>query len=162
LRKGDAPNTWQTREMILEWYYGPQHGGGKTWSFGKYMSPNELLADKRKFMDRWPDRLYTLREGTVSLNLKSGDRFDVSGIVDWTFDGNNTSAMVWRLDPPLYSACMRPRSCATSFAGPSRSSRRQPRRPSASSTALVNSSTSTLLDGVPLACPPMRLTAVRH
>jgi hypothetical protein len=71
-------------EMVLEWYYGPQHDGGKTWSFGRYMSPNELLADKRKFMARWPDRLYTLREGTVSLNWKSDDRFDVSGIVDWT------------------------------------------------------------------------------
>jgi hypothetical protein len=82
--RGNAPNTSQTRESILGWYYGPQHGGGQTWSYGKYMMPDELLADKRKFMARWPDRLYTLREGSVTFNWTAGDWFDVSGIVDWT------------------------------------------------------------------------------
>jgi hypothetical protein len=46
--------------------------------------PNDLVADKRKFMARWPDRLYTLREGSVSFNWNAGDWFNVTGIVDWT------------------------------------------------------------------------------
>jgi hypothetical protein len=80
--RGNAPNSSQTREAILAFYYGPQHGGGQTWSYGKYLMPNDLVADKRKFMARWPDRLYTLREGSVSFNWNAGDWFNVTGIVD--------------------------------------------------------------------------------
>jgi ATP-dependent protease ClpP protease subunit len=80
---GNAPSNVQTRDTILSWYYGPQHGG-QTWSFTKYLSPDELVKEKVKFMARWPRRLYTLREGSVSFNWKDKDLLDVTGIVDWT------------------------------------------------------------------------------
>ncbi|MCK1597141.1 hypothetical protein [Bradyrhizobium sp. 164] len=52
--------------------------------YGRDLSDNEVVADKMKSINRWPQRLYKMREGslTVECNEAVGS-CKASGIVDW-------------------------------------------------------------------------------
>lgn len=49
--------------------------------YGKSASKADVLADKRKFADRWPRRAYSVRFGTE--HAYCGSVCTVSGVVDW-------------------------------------------------------------------------------
>jgi hypothetical protein len=52
--------------------------------YGKQRPRQEVLADKRKFAARWPDRKYQLRPDTLSVNCDhASSNCRVEGIVDW-------------------------------------------------------------------------------
>jgi hypothetical protein len=52
--------------------------------YGKVLSRDAVLDDKRRFVVRWPQRLYTIRSGTLLTQCDSGSlRCTVSGTVDW-------------------------------------------------------------------------------
>jgi hypothetical protein len=58
--------------------------------FGKVTSRPALLEDKRRFVERWPQRSYTVRPGTFIAQC-DGDsrRCTVSGITDWAAAKDN-------------------------------------------------------------------------
>jgi hypothetical protein len=52
--------------------------------YGKVISREAVLADKRRFVERWPQRFYTIRPGTLATQCDGGSlRCTVSGITDW-------------------------------------------------------------------------------
>ena len=56
--------------------------------YGKVISREAVLDDKRRFVERWPQRTYTVRPGT--LIVQCGDdsgRCKVSGTTDWVAAG---------------------------------------------------------------------------
>jgi hypothetical protein len=50
--------------------------------YGKATSRDAVLSDKRRFADRWPQRSYTIRPGTLFAQCE-GVRCAVSGTTDW-------------------------------------------------------------------------------
>jgi hypothetical protein len=83
---GNLPNNAQTPQKILSWYYMPLHKpDGFTTSFKKLVHSNDLVAEKYKFITRWPIRNYRVRPGTVTVSPQPQTGWlDVTGIVDWT------------------------------------------------------------------------------
>jgi hypothetical protein len=83
---GDAPNAAQKPNAVISWYYVAHHeSGGMTMSFKKLLSATDLIAEKLKFVTRWPIRDYRVRPGTVSVVPRAeAGWLDVAGIVDWT------------------------------------------------------------------------------
>jgi hypothetical protein len=84
---GNAPNNTQTRENVLAWYYPWRHVTDAAISYYKRsVTLDELVADKFKFMNRWPNRRYRLHPGSVSINWqgKVVNLVTVNGVVDWT------------------------------------------------------------------------------
>jgi hypothetical protein len=64
--------------------------------FGTITPKAAVLKDKRKFMQRWPDRAYAIRPGSVSTSCVASEHTcTVTGIVDWRAHSrarNRTSA----------------------------------------------------------------------
>ncbi|MCK1758887.1 hypothetical protein IVA78_27865 [Bradyrhizobium sp. 137] len=62
----------------------PRLYGAHVLFYGRDLSDNEVVADKMKSINRWPQRLYKMREGslTVECNEAVGS-CKASGIVDW-------------------------------------------------------------------------------
>lgn len=50
--------------------------------YGKLKSLREVLADKRRYFARWPERAYRIRDDSVRVNCSNGACM-VSGIYDW-------------------------------------------------------------------------------
>jgi hypothetical protein len=57
---------------------------GSIWSTKSAASSQSAPSAWTSRRCRYPDRLYTLRESSVSFNWNAGDWFNVTGIVDWT------------------------------------------------------------------------------
>jgi hypothetical protein len=51
--------------------------------YGKVTSRDAVLSDKRRFTERWPQRSYTLRPGTLTSQCDDGAKCAVSGLIDW-------------------------------------------------------------------------------
>jgi hypothetical protein len=52
--------------------------------YGKVISREAVLADKRRFVEHWPQRSYTIRPGTLVSRCDEGPyRCTVSGTTDW-------------------------------------------------------------------------------
>ncbi len=51
--------------------------------YGKPRTLAEVLADKQRYFQRWPERGYRIREGSI-LATCANDNCMVSGIYDWT------------------------------------------------------------------------------
>lgn len=52
--------------------------------FGKRSSKAYVMADKQAFVERWPQRAYSMRPGTVSTSCDPKDNScTVSGVIDW-------------------------------------------------------------------------------
>jgi hypothetical protein len=51
--------------------------------YGKLTSRDEVLKDKRRFVERWPQRSYAVRAGSVVSQCDDGGRCTVSGTADW-------------------------------------------------------------------------------
>jgi hypothetical protein len=51
--------------------------------YGKWTSKSDVLDDKLKFVTRWPERKYVLREDSVSLSCEATGGCSVEGTVDW-------------------------------------------------------------------------------
>ena len=43
--------------------------------FGKRMSRNEVVQDKRAFMNRWPERVYRIKSETIQINCNATDSY---------------------------------------------------------------------------------------
>ena len=50
--------------------------------YGKAQSRRQVMKEKRKFADRWPDRTYAPRDGSVVIQCAQAT-CDVRGVVDW-------------------------------------------------------------------------------
>lgn len=50
--------------------------------FGKELSADEVLKDKRRFADRWPSRQYAIRDGSLSVEC-AVILCRVNAIIDW-------------------------------------------------------------------------------
>lgn len=53
--------------------------------YGKLTSKQDILIDKRKFIEQWPARTYKMRWGTTAVKC-IGERLtecSVTGVVDW-------------------------------------------------------------------------------
>ena len=62
--------------------------------FGKRSSKAYVMADKQAFVERWPQRAYSMRPGTVSTSCDPNDgSCTVSGIVDWRTSSIGRNAM---------------------------------------------------------------------
>jgi hypothetical protein len=52
--------------------------------YGKAINREAVLTDKRRFVERWPQRFYTVRPGTLVTKCEGGSfRCTVSGTMDW-------------------------------------------------------------------------------
>ncbi len=51
--------------------------------FGRWVSRNEALTDKAKFVQRWPERRYQVDTTSLKTICGTGRRCTVTGIVDW-------------------------------------------------------------------------------
>lgn len=52
--------------------------------YGKLKSKQDVLSDKRKFIERWPQRTYQVRDGSMIVQCDfSSSTCNVSGILDW-------------------------------------------------------------------------------
>jgi hypothetical protein len=52
--------------------------------YGKVISREAVLNDKRRFVERWPQRFYTVRPGTLIVQCDDGSlRCTVSGTTEW-------------------------------------------------------------------------------
>jgi hypothetical protein len=62
--------------------------------YGAVKDKKIILADKRKFMERWPQRNYQVRDGSMVAQCNSElATCDVSGIVDWDVSSPARSAI---------------------------------------------------------------------
>jgi hypothetical protein len=53
--------------------------------YGKVISREAVLEDKRRFVERWPQRSYIIRPGTLIVQCGAGSlRCTVSGTTDWS------------------------------------------------------------------------------
>ncbi len=57
--------------------------------FGKTMSKSAVLAEKRVFFNRWPNRNYSIRPDSLSVSCESNTSCNAQGIVDWSVSGNS-------------------------------------------------------------------------
>lgn len=60
--------------------------------YGKTVNKQEVLADKRRFMQRWPERRYAVRPLTLKTTCDATRVCAVSGIVDWSAANPATAA----------------------------------------------------------------------
>ena len=60
--------------------------------YGKTVNKQEVLADKRRFMQRWPERRYAVRPLTLKKTCDATRVCAVSGIVDWSAANPATAA----------------------------------------------------------------------
>jgi hypothetical protein len=52
--------------------------------YGSVKDKQTILTDKRKFMERWPQRNYQIRDGSVSVQCEgASSTCGVTGIIDW-------------------------------------------------------------------------------
>jgi hypothetical protein len=52
--------------------------------YGKVRSRSDVMKEKRKFAERWPDRKYEARDGSISIKCDPATAAcNVTGIVDW-------------------------------------------------------------------------------
>jgi hypothetical protein len=50
--------------------------------YGSIRSREVVLQDKRRFLERWPERRYELRPSSITVQCKA-DMCSVSGLLDW-------------------------------------------------------------------------------
>lgn len=60
--------------------------------YGKTTNKKAVLADKRRFMQRWPERRYAVRPLTLKTTCDATRVCAVSGIVDWSATNPATAA----------------------------------------------------------------------
>jgi hypothetical protein len=73
---------------FLDSSYGPE-----VFYYGSTKDKQTILADKRKFMERWPQRNYQIRDGSMTAQCEStSSTCDVSGIIDWDVTSPNRKA----------------------------------------------------------------------
>lgn len=51
--------------------------------FGKSMSISEIIADKQRYFQRWPERSYHIRDESLSVDCQTPALCTVTGIYDW-------------------------------------------------------------------------------
>lgn len=62
----------------------PRLYGAHVLFYGRNLSDDEVLADKMKSINRWPQRLYKMREGSLAVECNEAvGACKASGIVDW-------------------------------------------------------------------------------
>jgi ATP-dependent protease ClpP protease subunit len=60
--------------------------------YGKLLSRQDVLADKRKFIERWPQRRYEIRSSTLATSCDAGRICTVTGLVDWAASNPSSAA----------------------------------------------------------------------
>jgi len=60
--------------------------------FGKTMAKSAVLADKRGFFKKWPNRNYSIRPDSLSVSCESDTACIAQGIVDWSASGNSKAS----------------------------------------------------------------------
>jgi hypothetical protein len=60
--------------------------------YGKDFSSAEVIADKQRFTERWPQRKYALTPGTLTVQCNGGLTCTALGYVDWETFNPTTSA----------------------------------------------------------------------
>lgn len=67
--------------------------------YGTAISKVELMAEKRSFAERWPDRLYVARPDTFEVSCKVEETCLVAAIIDWEAHsaarGKSASGVAW-------------------------------------------------------------------
>jgi hypothetical protein len=67
--------------------------------YGNAISKVELMAEKRSFAERWPDRLYAARPGTFEISCKVEGTCLVAALIDWEAHsaarGKSASGVAW-------------------------------------------------------------------
>ncbi|OSI23728.1 hypothetical protein BST65_20680 [Bradyrhizobium canariense] len=62
----------------------PHLYGARVLFYGRDLSDGEVVADKMKSINRWPQRLYKMREGSLAVECSEAiGASKASGIVDW-------------------------------------------------------------------------------
>lgn len=51
--------------------------------FGKSLSISEIIADKQRYFERWPERSYRIRDESLSVRCQTPALCTVAGIYDW-------------------------------------------------------------------------------
>lgn len=51
--------------------------------FGKSLHSSEIIADKQRYFERWPERSYRIRDESLSVHCQTFALCTVSGIYDW-------------------------------------------------------------------------------
>lgn len=52
--------------------------------YGKVRTRDDVLQEKRAFVERWPERTYSLRDDTLAIGCDAASsQCDVSGVLDW-------------------------------------------------------------------------------
>lgn len=63
--------------------------------YGKVTSRQDLLEDKRKFLVKWPSRLYSIRPGSMMVGCTpAGDICKANGIVDFAVVSDEAGKMI--------------------------------------------------------------------
>lgn len=52
--------------------------------FGKSLSISEIIADKQRYFERWPERSYRIRDEALSVHCQTYALCTVAGIYDWS------------------------------------------------------------------------------
>ena len=56
--------------------------------YGKVLSKNSVLNDKRAFFKKWPTRNYSIRSSSVTITCETETKCKTEGIVDWEASGS--------------------------------------------------------------------------
>src|SRR5262245_14946668 len=74
---------WSGRDDAALGYFATAYAGEVEF-FGKPLRRDRVIDEKRRFMKRWPERIYTVRRGSTSTHCdSSASTCTVTGIVDW-------------------------------------------------------------------------------
>lgn len=60
--------------------------------YGKVLSKNSVLNDKRTFFKKWPTRNYSIRSSSVTITCETETKCKTEGIVDWEASGSILNA----------------------------------------------------------------------
>lgn len=64
---------------------------GDVWYYGKSVTAEAVLSDKRQFASRWPNRQCTVRSSSVTVTCTEGTNVcSVTGIFDWAVANEST------------------------------------------------------------------------
>jgi hypothetical protein len=75
---------WNSRDSSVVLSFLDSSYGPEVTYYGSIKDKQAILADKRKFMERWPRRNYQIRNGSTGVQCEArSSTCDVNGIIDW-------------------------------------------------------------------------------
>jgi hypothetical protein len=78
----DLQGEWSQAEV--SWRDLEQRYADQVLFYGKLMTRDAIILEKRKFVERWPQRKYQVRPGTLAVNCDEGGRAcRAEAILDW-------------------------------------------------------------------------------